>query len=101
MFSLVLGILVAIAVLLFAFAKLVGNETQAQHIKIDTLNRKAVEDRTAPFGRTAVAGQDNAALEIQEGSADAAAAAALPTDGEGLYNLACVACQGAGSAGAP
>jgi len=101
MFSLVLGILVAIAILLFAFAKLVGEETQVQHVRIDPLTRKAVEDRTSPFARTAIAGQDNAALEIQEGSGDTATAAALPTTGEGLYNLACVACHGAGIAGAP
>jgi cytochrome c5 len=101
MFSLVLGILVGISVLLFAFAKYVGNETQAQHVKVDPLTRKAVEERTAPFGRTAIAGQDNAALEIQEGTVETAAAAALPTTGEGLYNLACIACHGAGIAGAP
>ena len=101
MFSLVLGILVAIAILLFALSKLVGNETQAQHIKDDALNRQAVQVRTSPFARTAIAGQDNAALEIQEGSAETTAAASLPTTGEGLYNMACVACHGAGIAGAP
>jgi cytochrome c5 len=102
MFSLVLGILIAVAVLLFALARVVGNETQLKHVQLDTLQKNAVEDRTRPFVRMAVAGQDNSALAIEQVSATfSGAAAELPTDGEGLYKLACVACHQAGIAGAP
>lgn len=99
-FSLVLGILVGIAVLLFVFAKLTGTATQGEHLKVDALQVAAVEARTKPFGQVAVAGQDNAALEIKQPAATAGAGPAL-TDGESVYNAACVACHGAGIAGAP
>jgi cytochrome c5 len=46
----------------------------------------------------AVAGQDNSALEP---AAAAPAAATADLGGEEVYNQACVACHGAGVAGAP
>jgi cytochrome c5 len=99
-FSLVLGILVGIAILLFVLARLTGAATQGEHLKIDALQVAAVEARTKPLGHVAVAGQDNAALEIKQPAAAAGAGPAL-TDGEGVYNAACIACHGAGIAGAP
>lgn len=103
MFSLVLGILIAIAVVLFAMAKCVGSSTQVEHVKTDSIQVAAVDARTQPFAQVAVAGRDNSALTIAEppGKSPAAAAAALPTDGEGVYKAACIACHGAGIAGAP
>ncbi len=102
-FSLVLGILIAIAILLFALAKLVGTSTQAEHLKTDPLRIAAIDERTKPLARVAVAGQDNSALAIKQPSSTTttAAAGAAPKDGEGVYNAACVACHGAGIAGAP
>lgn len=101
--SLVIGTLVAVAILLIVLAKFVGGETQLEHVMTDSLQLAAVEDRTRPFARVAVAGQDNAALAIVEQSAVAAAATAspVPQNGEEVFNAACTACHTQGIAGAP
>jgi len=101
MFSLVLGILIGVAILLFALARIVGANTQAAHLKTDPRQLAAIEDRTQPFARVAVAGQDNTALAIVAEKPAGGAAAALPTTGEEVFNLACTACHGQGIAGAP
>jgi cytochrome c5 len=101
-FSLVLGILVAIAIGLFAMARMVGAATQLQHVRAEQLAVTAVDARTQPFAHVAVAGADNSALAATEEPAGAApAAAAPPKTGEEVYNAACVACHGAGIGGAP
>jgi cytochrome c5 len=101
-FSLVLGILIAIAIALFVMARMVGAATQVQHVRAEQLAVGAVGARTKPFAQVAVAGADNSALTATEEPAGAApAAAAQPKTGEEVYNAACVACHGAGIGGAP
>ena len=100
-FAVVLGILVTIAIGLFALARVVGSSTQIEQLKQEKLQHEAVEERTAPFAQVAVAGQDNSALKIEESAGPAPAAPALPTSGEQLFNMACTACHGAGIGGAP
>lgn len=103
-FSVVLGILVAVALVLMAFARSVGAATQVEHVRSDPEYVAGVTERVRPLARIAVAGQDNSALTIESpsGSADAGASAlALPTDGPGLYDVACTACHGQGIGGAP
>ena len=101
-FSLVLGILVAITLVLFALARSVGAGTQAEHVLEDAKYQAAVRQNIEPFVRVAVAGQDNSALAIEAAAApaDGAVAVAL-TDGPSVYEAACVACHGAGIGGAP
>jgi cytochrome c5 len=100
-FSLVLGILVVITVVLFALARSVGNNTQKTHLLSDPKYVAAVETRVAS-GRVAVAGQDNAALAIAPAAGVApVAAAALPVDGPAVYETVCGACHINGIAGAP
>lgn len=100
-FSLVLGILITIAILLFVFARLVGAATQVQHVRAEKLGVQAVDARVRPFAQVAVAGADNSALVAQEEPAKPAAAAALPKSGEEVFNVACTACHGQGIGGAP
>ncbi len=100
-FSLVLGILIAIAIALFVMARMVGAATQVQHVKAEQMEVHAVDARTKPFAQVAVAGADNSALAVTEESGGAPAAAAQPKTGEEVYNAACVACHGAGIGGAP
>lgn len=102
-FSLVIGGLVAVALVLLALARVVGRNTQAEHVHADASYVAEVNERTAPFVKIAVAGQDNSALAIVESNAGAAAAPAaeLPTDGEGVFKSACQACHGEGIGGAP
>ncbi len=95
---LVLGVLIAIAVGLYVLARIVSANTQEQHVLADPAMRAAVAERIAPVGKIAVAGKDNSALAPAQ---PAAAAPVADLGGEEAYNSACVACHGAGVAGAP
>ena len=75
-FSVVLGILVAFAILLFGFARVLGKNQNADQLE-DPLIKKAAEQNTMPFGREAIAGQDNSALAAAT-APPAAGAAAVP-----------------------
>jgi cytochrome c5 len=101
-FSLVIGLLVAIALALFAFARVVASKTQDKQMLVESHYLKGVDERLAPFARVAVAGQDNSALKIEApAAAGASAGPAAPTNGDELYEQACKACHGAGIGGAP
>lgn len=102
-FSLVIGILVAVAVALFALSRVVGRSSQVEQLKAESLLIAAVDERTRPFARVAVAGQDNSALQIAEETSGSAPAAGLPVpkSAEELYNATCSACHAQGLAGAP
>ncbi|MCC7461013.1 MAG: cytochrome c5 family protein [Gammaproteobacteria bacterium] len=112
-FSVVIGLLVTIAVVLFALARIVGNRAQLAQVRSDPAYIAEVQQNIRPFARVAVAGQDNSALKIQApvalGSAPdaagaepaAAAAPAAPLDGAAVYATTCKACHEAGLAGAP
>ena len=101
-FSLVIGLLVAIALALFAFARVVASKTQDKQMLVESHYLKGVDERLAPFARVAVAGQDNSALKIEAPTtAGASAGPAMPKNGDELYEQACKACHGAGIGGAP
>jgi cytochrome c5 len=99
-FSLILGILFAVTIGLFAFARHVGAVHQAAQVTSDPRYLESVKERLQPVARVAVAGQDNSALQIQS-TGPAVAAAAIPANGTAAYETACSACHGAGIAGAP
>ena len=63
-FSVVLGILIAFTICLFAFARGLGRDYQLRDVRDDPLLKQQVAQNTAPFAREAVAGQDNSALAI-------------------------------------
>jgi len=102
-FSLVLGILVAITLVLFGVARAVGKTTQNEHVLTDPRYLAEVAERTAWKGQVAVAGQDNSALVIvaSDDARSVRPAAALPETGADLYQVACATCHSAGIAGAP
>jgi cytochrome c5 len=101
-FSLVIGLLVAIAIGLFVLARVVASHTQEQQMLVEREYLKSVEQRLQPLARVAVAGQDNSALVIEPtNAAGSGAGPAAPTTGEALYQQSCQACHGAGIAGAP
>ena len=103
-FSVVIGLLVVIAIVLFALARIIGKHTQVVQVQTDPSYVAQVEANTRPFARVAVAGQDNSALQIEAPAAAAGAAPValpVPADGAALYESTCKACHGAGLAGAP
>ena len=99
-FSLVLGILIVIAILLFALARSVGKNTQSAHVLTDPKYLAEVESNLTT-GRVAVAGRDNSALAIVPAAGAVVAELAVPTDGPGVYEQVCGACHLNGIAGAP
>ncbi len=100
-FSLVLGMLFAVTIGLFAFSRFVGANNQGKQVTDDPRYIASVEQRLNPVARVAVAGQDNTALAIETPPGAAGATASLPADGSAAYETACAACHGAGIAGAP
>ncbi len=101
-FGLVLGILIAVAIVIFGVSRAVGNTTQRQHVQEEDLYVEAVAARVAPPVRIAVAGADNSALAIvAPAAASAGPGLAVPEDGAALYAAACMTCHDAGIGGAP
>ncbi len=98
-FSMVLGLLIAVAIVLFAAARMIGAHTQLRYAQMDPLRLQGVQENVAPFAQEAVAGQDNSALAAA--AAPAAPAAALPTTGEQAFQSVCSACHALGINGAP
>jgi cytochrome c5 len=97
-FMLVLGILVGVAIVLIFVARVIASHTQDQIVLEDAKVQQATADRLAPVAKLAVSGADNSALDPPKAQTQAAAAD-LP--GDQVFNTACMACHGAGIAGAP
>jgi cytochrome c5 len=97
-FMLVLGILAAVTIGLMILSGIVSDRTAKKFHEQDPLRQQATLSNVQPVGRVAVAGQDNSSL-APPAAAPAAAAADLP--GEQVHQQVCVACHGAGVAGAP
>jgi len=97
-FMLVLGILFAVTLVLVGLARVISGRSFEAHKQVDPVYQRELLARIEPVAKVAVAGQDNSALEPQT---PAAAAAAADLSGEEVYSQACVACHGAGIAGAP
>jgi cytochrome c5 len=102
-FSLVIGLLVTITIVLFALARMVGSRTQEAQVLTEPDYGRNVAARIVEPVREAVAGQDNSALAIKvETPAGAGSAApAMPKNGTELFEQTCSVCHGAGIAGAP
>jgi cytochrome c5 len=99
-FSLVLGVLIVFAIVLFGVARSIGADTQGEQVLLDPLHLKEVQVNTAPFAHVAIAGKDNSALAIVTAPA-AGAAADVPTTGEQAFTKVCSACHATGVNGAP
>ena len=100
-FLLVLGILVGVTIGLIILARIIAANTSVANRAEDPVYERQVEERIQPVARVAIAGQDNTALAPPAAAPAVAAAAAADLTGEQIYNQACVACHGAGVAGAP
>src|ERR1700683_105561 len=97
-FSVVLGILIVFAIILFGVARSIGADTQGQAVLLEPLHLKDVQDNIAPFAHEAIAGKDNSALAVVSAPA---VAADVPTTGEQAFNKVCSACHSTGVNGAP
>ena len=103
-FSAVLGILIAIALLLIGVSRLVDSGPKGARDIEDPLMQAKAHERIKPFGQVAVAGADNSSLAIQAPPApkgETPVVSALPTDGKTTYDAVCAVCHAAGIAFAP
>ncbi len=106
-FSLVIGMLATIAILLFFLARYVGSHTQGREILAETEHIKSVSKQLAPSAGESSAGHKNAAPATMPavGAANSATAGngppGIPTTGKQLFEQTCSVCHGPGIAGAP
>ncbi len=100
-FSMVLGLLVAFAIVLFAVARTMGADSQGADVLMDPLHLAEVQKNIAPFAQEAIAGKDNSALAALSAPAGAAPAVNVPTTGEQAFKEVCSACHATGINGAP
>jgi cytochrome c5 len=101
-FSVVIGILVTITILLLALARAVAGRTQVVDVYKDPIYLASLQRNTGPLTREAVAGQDNSAMAIQApAGAGPAPVAAVPKSGTELFEAVCKTCHATGLAGAP
>ena len=101
-FSVVLGLLVAFAILMFALARYVGKHEQNAQVQNEPMLQQSIEERVGNSARVAVAGQDNSALKIAPVSATATAVVATSfKNGAEVFEGVCKACHGLRLAGAP
>ena len=100
-FSLVLGVLIAFAIVLFAVARSVGASNQSEHVLLEPLHLQDMHKNIEPFAHLAIAGKDNSALVAASVPASSAPAAAVPATGEAAFTQVCSACHASGVNGAP
>jgi cytochrome c5 len=96
-FMLIVGVLVALTLGLIILARVVSRDPVSATRAADADYQKEVLIRIEPVAKVAIAGKDNSALA----PVAPVQAAAVDLGGEEVYNQACVACHGAGVAGAP
>lgn len=97
-FTLVIGILVAVAVGLIVLANMMGSEIQTGSLRDNPAYAAEVGERLQPFGRAALTGE---AVATDAATAAAPAPVSAPLSGPQVFNQACNACHGAGIGGAP
>ena len=102
-FSMVIGLLVGVTIVLFALARIVASHTQEAQVLTEPDYSKTVVMRIAEPAREAVAGADNSALAVKVQTAEGAGSAspAMPKNGTDVFEQTCSVCHGQGIAGAP
>ena len=101
MYSLVIGILVALALVIFIFSAKISDLTQDVYTRDVAEYQAELAERIRPVGQVYLAGEE------QQSSAPVVEVPAEPEpvatamSGPQVYNSACLACHGAGLGGAP
>ena len=100
-YSLVIGVLAAIALAIFVLAMKMSDLTQGVYTRDTAEYRASVEERIKPVGQIYLPGDElEASAPVVETLAQPEPVATAMS-GPQVYNSACLACHGAGIAGAP
>jgi cytochrome c5 len=101
MYSLVIGVLAAIALAILVLAMKVSDRTQAVYTRDTAEYQAAVAERIRPVGQVYLPGEEQqASAPVVEAAAEPEPVATAMT-GPQVYNSACLACHAAGVGGAP
>jgi cytochrome c5 len=100
LFMRAVGVLAGFVVGILFLAIYAASGARTEPSKDDPKYQQLVAERIAPLAKVAVAGKDNAALNARDTTPAVPPPAAVLT-GEQVYSTTCIACHGAGIAGAP
>jgi cytochrome c5 len=101
LFSLVLGVLAAVAIGIFVLAIDMSGRTQGVFVREAPEYKAAVKERIRPVGGVYMPGDDLEANTEVVAAANEPEPVAETLSGPQVYNAACLACHGAGIGGAP
>ena len=101
MYSLVLGVLGAIALAILVLAMKISDLTQDVYTRDTDEYRAAVAERIRPVGQVYLPGEEYTSSAPKVETAPEPEPVATVMTGPQVYNSACIACHGNGVAGAP
>lgn len=101
MYSLVIGVLVAITLAILVLAMKMSDLTQDVFTADSAEYQASVAERLRPVGQVYLPGEEHAAPEPVVAEAKAAEPVATALSGPQVFNEACIACHGSGIGGAP
>ncbi|MEM9208479.1 MAG: c-type cytochrome [Pseudomonadota bacterium] len=101
LYSLTLGILALVGLAIFVFAARVSDMTQGLYTADAEEYQQQVAERLRPIGQVFLPGEEQTANAPQVTTVAASEPVATTLSGPQVYNEACLACHGAGIAGAP
>jgi len=101
MYSLVIGVLLIVALLIFVGVTKLSDMTQGVYTADTAEYQAAVTDRIRPLGQVYMPGEEAAAGNPIVSEAPATEPVDTVLSGPQVYNEACIACHGSGVGGAP
>ena len=101
MYSLVIGVLAAIALGIFVLVMKVSDLTQGAYTRDTHEYQAAIAERIRPVGQVYLPGEEHEAEAPVVAAAEEPEPVAATMSGPQVYNEACIACHGTGIGGAP
>ena len=101
LYSLVIGALAAVALVILVVAMKVADVTQGAFTRDSQEYQEAIAERIRPFGQVYLPGEEQEASAPAIETAEEPPPVAAALSGPQVYNAACLNCHGAGIGGAP
>lgn len=101
MYSLVIGVLAAVALAILVLAMKMSDLTQGVYTRDTAEYQAAVAERIAPIGKVYLPGEEQQAAAPVVAAVEEPAPVATTMTGPQVYNSACLACHATGAGGSP